>query len=269
MNTWCLPESACLNVVKHRPSEGLFLAPQVLGEDQLEGCKAKIDRAYHELAKTPGQKNAFLTLSLPDGERFQPTASSFTVGAIFSQQELRRLLSSIMSEPVGSWITENLLGSLVCDLDQSWVRRQFAPGRYPVFHAPHGWHQDGALGFDFRAHPSGRFPAEGMLRMVTCWVALDPCGEDAPGLELVCPPMDGLLAPSQLLDQGVRALFRKDQFCRPVLEPGDALLFRGDILHRTHVSQEMTKDRTSVELRFFPANQIPSRLKEDRFFRMD
>jgi hypothetical protein len=43
------------------------------------------------------------------------------------------------------------------------------------------------------------------------------------------------------------------------------LIFRGDILHRTHVVPEMTKDRTSIELRFFSAVSIPERLQTDRF----
>ena len=51
----------------------------------------------------------------------------------------------------------------------------------------------------------------------------------------------------------------------PVDESGDALLFRGDVLHRTHVTPRMTRDRTSIELRFFAADRIPERLRGDQF----
>jgi hypothetical protein len=50
-----------------------------------------------------------------------------------------------------------------------------------------------------------------------------------------------------------------------VLAPGDALVFGGGVLHHTHVAPTMTRDRTSLELRFFPAGEPPSRLRGDRF----
>jgi hypothetical protein len=43
--------------------------------------------------------------------------------------------------------------------------------------------------------------------------------------------------------------------------PGDALVFGGGVLHHTHVAATMTRDRTSLELRFFPpeARLAPAR----------
>src|SRR4029077_7567244 len=103
----------------------------------------------------------------------------------------------------------------------------------------------------------------------TCWVSLDPCGTDAPGLELVNRRFDALFPPAELIEEHVRSRFAAEEFWRPVLEPGDALLFRGDILHRTHVTPAMTQDRTSIELRFFPLENLPARLKGDRFISID
>ena len=154
---------------------------------------------------------------------------------------------------------------IACTLTQSWVRRQYAPHRYPPLHAPHGWHQDGALGFDFLSHPGERFPSDALLSMVTCWIALGPCGMDAPGLEIVTPRLGTLLAPGELMDERVRARFAPEEFYRPAMEAGDAVLMRGDILHRTLVRPQMTKDRTSIELRFFEAENLPVRLKGNRF----
>jgi len=231
---------------------------------------AQIDAAYLRLeaARRQGDAKAANALIAP-GERFVVTASSLTVGAVFSGEELRSLLSGIDAGPAGNWMRNEFGKQLACDLDQAWVRRQYAPGRYPPGHAPHGWHQDGALGFDFLSHRGGEFPLDALLSMVTCWIALGPCGADAPGLELVNHRLEGLLAPTDLTDACVRSRFRPEAFWRPVMEAGDALLFHGDILHRTHVTPAMTRDRTSVELRYFPAAAIPPRLKSDRFLLPD
>src|SRR6266404_3531060 len=132
-------------------------------------------------------------------------------------------------------------------------------------HAPHGWHQDGALRFDFQSHPDGNFPSDAVLPMVTCWIALGPCGVGAPGLEIVTRRLDTLLIPGELSNERVRTRFACEEFYRPAMEAGDAVLMRGDILHRTLVTPEMTQDRTSIELRFFEANNLPVRFKGDRF----
>lgn len=242
----------------------ISLCRSALASAKLADCKSLIDSCYEKLeaARSNGDSEAMARLVGPNG-RFVPTASSFTVGAVFSDEDVRKLLSSLASGPTGDRI-RNLLGSLVvCDLDQSWIRRQYAPSRYPPLHVPHGWHQDGALKFDFSYFPNGKFPSDALLNMVTCWIALNPCGIEAPGLEFVSEKLPGLMSPSELRPDCIQARFAPATFFRPTLEPGEALLFRGDVLHRTHVTSAMTKDRTSIELRFFPGNSLPERLKTD------
>jgi hypothetical protein len=78
--------------------------------------------------------------------------------------------------------------------------------------------------------------------------------------------VDALLPPAVLTDVRVRARFAPNDFWRPALQPGDALVFRGDLVHRTHVTPAMTDDRTGIELRFFAADASPARLAGDRFF---
>jgi ectoine hydroxylase-related dioxygenase (phytanoyl-CoA dioxygenase family) len=87
--------------------------------------------------------------------------------------------------------------------------------------------------------------------MATCWIALNACGMDAPGLEIVMERFAQLLPPAELTEANIRRRFAAERVWRPVMEPGDALLFSGDILHRTNVSPQMKNDRTSLELRFF------------------
>jgi ectoine hydroxylase-related dioxygenase (phytanoyl-CoA dioxygenase family) len=104
--------------------------------------------------------------------------------------------------------------------------------------------------------------------MVTCWIALDPCGVVAPGLELVTCRISELIAPVDLAPDRVDARYHPGEFWRPRLLPGDALVFHGDILHRTHVTPSMAQDRTSIELRFLPAKDLPARLAGDHFLQL-
>jgi len=139
-----------------------------------------------------------------------------------------------------------------------WLRRQYAPARYPPGHAPHSWHQDGALGFDFAA--SGGGANEGLLAMLTCWCPLEPCGEDAPGLEVSTRPLAGVVPLAGLADASVRERHEASGFATPRLVPGDVLLLSGGVLHRTHVHSRMTRDRTSIEVRYFRDEPALARL---------
>lgn len=126
---------------------------------------------------------------------------------------------------------------------QCWVRRATPP---------HSWHQDGALHHDF-ATDSAPLP------MWTAWIALTPCGADAPGLAWVLPSLPTLLAPAALVDTAVRSRFGPVETA--VLQPGDSLLFDGGLLHCTHLTSAMTQPRTSIELRFIAAGAVPERLR--------
>jgi hypothetical protein len=246
--------------------DGFDMRRSVLALPELLSLASRVDGCYQTLeeARRRGGLAAVNPL-VPSGQRFVATASSLTLGAVLSDEELQCLLTTISTGPAGAWIRNESKDQIACDLDQAWVRRQYAPEHYPPLHAPHGWHQDGALGFDFLSYGDGSFPADALLSMVTCWITLVPCGAESPGLELVTQRLESLLAPADLTEERVRARFAPEEFWRPVLEAGDALLFRGDILHRTQVTPAMSNDRTSLELRFFPAHNLPLRLQSDRF----
>jgi hypothetical protein len=196
------------------------------------------------------------------------TTSSLFVRQVLNAEQLARLIAVLARGPALDWIRTVLHDSLALDLDRAWFRRQYAPARAPSFHRPHGWHQDGALGFDFLAQ--GEAPvADAVLPMITLWIALDACGVEAPGLELVTRRLHELLPPPHLADSCVRRQFPPDDFCRPALEPGDALVFAGDILHRTYVNPAMSRDRHSIEFRFFPSSRLPARLQGDCFVKVE
>ena len=97
--------------------------------------------------------------------------------------------------------------------------------------------------------------------MRTLWIALTPCGVDAPGLEWAEPSPQRLLTPAELTEASVDATWPGR--VHPALDAGDALLFDGALLHRTHVTLAMQRERTSLELRFFE-DPPPARLAGDR-----
>ena len=141
-----------------------------------------------------------------------------------------------------------------CNLSQSWLRH----GR-----PPHHWHQDGALRFDFLAHAGRPAPADALLELRTLWIALTPCGEDAPSLAWLDTPTPTLLSPDELTEAAVLQRFGAAAQQHAVLQAGDALLFDGTLLHRTHLTPAMHRPRLSLELRFFRAAEPQPRVAGD------
>ncbi|HEX2541585.1 MAG TPA: phytanoyl-CoA dioxygenase family protein [Caldimonas sp.] len=194
---------------------------------------------------------------------FNVQSSSIRVSAVESV-DVPGLLSTLFIGTLASLCKAELGESVACAVDASWVRRQYPIASYPPGHAAHCWHQDGALGFDFLAHAGDPFPDDALLPMVTCWIALSPCGDVAPGLELAGPPRRALLAVADLSEDRIAAMHSSAEFHRPVLAPGDALVFPGGLLHRTHVTPAMRRERTSIDLRFVAPARARRRLPGQR-----
>ena len=204
---------------------------------------------------------AYRRIEVAPSADFVPESSSFRLRAIADLSVVD--VWSALSSPVRERCAAILGPRVVIDADQCWVRRQYAPGSAPPRHHPHSWHQDGALGF--HAARDVAIANDALLQMVTCWITLAPCGVDAPGLELVMDRVDRMLSPMQLADSAVEQQWPARRRARPALEAGDALVFSGDVLHRTQASAAMTGIRTSIELRCFRADAIPDRLVGDEF----
>jgi SAM-dependent methyltransferase len=120
-----------------------------------------------------------------------------------------------------------------------------------------GWHQDGAfLGTDVRA--------------MNVWVALSPCGVDAPSLDVVARRLDELVTTGvdgadfdwSVSDRAAEAAAGEHGIASPVFAAGDAILFDQMNLHRTGARPGLTKDRLAIEAWFFapshyPLDQVP------------
>ncbi len=114
------------------------------------------------------------------------------------------------------------------------------------------WHQDGA------------FLGQG-IRTLNVWIALSPCGDDSPSLDVVPARMesiaetgtDGALFDWSVGEGAVERVRGSHEIVRPRFEAGDAMLFDELLLHRTGVSAGMTRDRYTIESWFFAPSAYP------------
>ncbi|MGH8983135.1 MAG: phytanoyl-CoA dioxygenase family protein [Acidimicrobiia bacterium] len=129
--------------------------------------------------------------------------------------------------------------------------------RVPLDTVGAAWHQDGA----FLGKP---------IRTLNVWIALTHAGRDAPGLDIlprrleyiVATGTEGAIFPWSVAPAMVEAASEGTAVCRPIFEPGDALLFDELFLHRTACEPEMTRERYAIETWLFapsvyPGKQIP------------
>jgi hypothetical protein len=188
---------------------------------------------------------------LPGHYRFNPYSHSVLLPALldFGCTDSQQLLSPLAESGLDQSLSEPMGCGVTCGVEESWVRKKFAPGHAPKAHHPQDWHQDGALGVRFPLEPG---PAPPITRLMTCWVPLNPCGVDSPGLEFVRHRQDALLHFTELNDANLRRRFAPGKFWAPSLELGDALVFLNGTLHRTYLQPTMQHDRLSIDYRLFP-----------------
>lgn len=93
------------------------------------------------------------------------------------------------------------------------------------------------------------------------WVALSPCGRDAPRLEVVLTDRTELLPTHcpedipfatnrlQIEETLVASTFGIDALWHPEFAAGDAMVFKGTTVHRTYKKPEMSSPRLNAEMR--------------------
>ena len=123
---------------------------------------------------------------------------------------------------------------------------------------------DGAGGADW--HQDGAFLGE-QIRSLNVWLALTPCGENAPGMDVVGRRLDGIVptgSEGASFDWSVAPAEAERAageagIVRPVFETGDALLFDHLMLHRTAAEATMTEKRYAIETWFFAPSAYPDK----------
>lgn len=116
---------------------------------------------------------------------------------------------------------------------------------------PGGWHQDGSF--------------MGRVHALNLWLCLSPCGESAPGLDIVPRRLDGVIPtggegttlPNQIAPSAVEEAAAPTGVLRPHFEPGDAMFFDDVFLHRTGAEEDMPDSRYAIECWFFGASGFP------------
>lgn len=191
---------------------------------------------------------------LPGDYQFNPFSHSLLLTALtdFNGGGTRELTAPLWAAGLGELFVQAVGPKWACRMEQSWVRKKFPPGQVPDqrYHSQN-WHQDGALGVRFPLEPG---PPVSMTELVTCWIPLETCGGDSPGLEFVARPQSSLLHFTELDDGLLRQRYPPADFQAPILELGDGLVFLNGTLHRTYARREMRYTRMSVEYRIFPAD---------------
>lgn len=223
--------------------EGIAVLRGVFSKGVLTRLKESADRCFQAVRTEK---------SLPDRYQLSRSANSLLLSALLdfgcdAAEDLTAPLSATVLERL---FLETMGPHWTCDLGQSWVRQKFAQPPAPAsgYHLQ-DWHQDGALGARFPVEPG---PLIAMTELLTCWIPLNDCGIESPGLEFIRSPQSRLLHFTELGDSALRERFPPQAFWVPVLEFGDAVVFLNNILHRTFVRPGMRHDRLSVEYRIFP-----------------
>ena len=223
---------------------GVTLLRGVFPLDPLAGITTAAERCFAAI-------EAGAWPSFPAHYRFSPYSCSLLASALLDFGCPREDLTAPLSVPgLADLFTEAMGAELTCEMPQSWVRKRYAPSNAPAPYHPNSWHQDGGLGVRFPPLPGPSPPA--MTALLTCWLPLNPCGKDRPGLELVRRRLNTLLHYTELDDFALRRRFAPEDFWMPPLEVGDGLIFLDGTLHRTSVRPQWQQDRLSVEFRFFP-----------------
>ena len=114
-----------------------------------------------------------------------------------------------------------------------------------------GWHQEGSV-----------FPNV-PLRTMNVWLALTPCGDDAPSLDVV-PRRESRIHPVEKGFMMSHQQFAEVAGDAPQISPrydaGDAMLFDEMVIHRTNTDKAMEGLRYSIESWFFATPGHPLEL---------
>ena len=114
-------------------------------------------------------------------------------------------------------------------------------------------------------------------RVLNCWIPLDAgAGLTAPGVEVVRDPgrpkfklkeIEGGLPKSTYdavaIDKDRIVAEYGDSFLAPVFDFGDSFVFSEHVIHRTHVTPQMTQPRIGFEFRVFSLKHLASWVRAD------
>jgi hypothetical protein len=235
--------------------QSCLLVHHLMSEQGTDELIAGTDRALDALHRLrSGDKNPALSSWF---QRFVPRGSrdinaairiiAAELGTVFaaeSPSNFIRLLDIVESLGILRILTEYFGVRPVLSVGKT-VLKKVVPG------TPGGWHQDiTAFGH--------------MTRAINMWVALTPCGREAPGLELVPtnpggpvgnvpPPPPMAVISDAAIDQLAAESAPR---CEPEFEKGDALFFDTLLPHQTQQGAAFIRTRYALECWFFAPTTV-------------
>lgn len=210
--------------------------------DATEKDGTLVERSWYD----PGTMPDRVSPGLPAPFRRKLLRNDGGLWTVDSPRMLFELFELVDATGIGALMTDFLGERPVLSAIKGTLRR------VSPFNVIGGWHQDGA------------FLGEG-IGAFNIWLALNECGRDAPGLDIVPRRLEHVIPKDEraqfdwsVSEEGVLEAADGFPIVRPAFEPGDALLFDHLLLHRTGADASMTRDRYAIESWFFAPSAYPS-----------
>lgn len=119
---------------------------------------------------------------------------------------------------------------------------------------------------------------QGVSGVLNFWTPFVDCGVEAPSLEVVTHVFDDLLPtrPAPLMPENeafdkinitrdqIVSYCGADKFWHPPLSAGDVLIFTDHVVHRTYITEQMSKERQSMEYRVISERSILPSYRDSR-----
>jgi len=150
----------------------------------------------------------------------------------------QKLLNMIFAPPLLAAFESQIGADFRIALQHSRLRHKNTADRAQL----HPWHQEGAIGYSRDT-------------MINVWLALNACGTKAPSLQLVKKGGLPLLGKIEIPEEEIAQRFKPEDIVTFIAEPGDAVLFMSNCLHRTQPDPHLTEPRYSIELRTLGHNK--------------
>ena len=136
---------------------GIALLRDVFAKSSLTSLKEAAARCFEAIR---------LERSLPEHYRLNRFSHSVLLTALmdFGCGGSEELVAPLSAPGLEQLFSETMGSKWTCDMEQSWVRKKFAPLQAPApeYH-PQSWHQDGALGVSFPVESGPVIPMTELL----------------------------------------------------------------------------------------------------------
>jgi ectoine hydroxylase-related dioxygenase (phytanoyl-CoA dioxygenase family) len=234
--------------------KGVMVVKNILTPQQLSTLIEKSTLCFNHIENLIKEKGITQVKDyLPSSYNFRETVTSVNVCALmdYSPSIITDIFQRIKSSLIQDILIEIMGKNVKCNIEESWLRKQYSLPNYHPLHHPHSWHQDGCLGLNIPQNYHKKYLDLPLNNLITFWLSLTSCGIDRPGLQFITKPLEKPLHFNYLNENSLRKMFDCDSFWIPQLNAGDGLIFLKGTLHQTYVNTSMESDRISIEFRFF------------------